>query len=371
MATLPARREPALTRPPPIASPRHDRPTYAEEHYTAMMRKAYPLWESAQQEARTSVYTPTGGLDFGPAQGAGMRRVLAAAEANGVRAEHMDAERVSRRFPGFSIPDHWTALWNADAGILNATKAVAMYAGLAERHGAALRDRSAVVGIDHAEDGMMRLAVQDNSRGASSGAGTGEGAGGGVAQSVVARRVVVAAGPWAGALLEDTLGLRLDLRPIATAVAYWRARDAQARHRFDAARFPVYICYGDDQTEADALPPGWDETDGSTGDSRASIDFQTLYGFPIHELPGLIKASLHLPEAHWERLGRDADDRTMAPDVSEGAIRASAACGARRERARMRLAWAACLLRDRRLRDALKQHDWRARCCCYWAAPLC
>ena len=115
-----------------------------------MMRKAYPLWESAQQEARTSVYTPTGGLDFGPAQGEGMRRVLAAAEANGVRAEHMDAERVSRRFPGFSIPDHWRALWNADAGILNATKAVAMYAGLAERHGAALRDRSAVVGIDHA-----------------------------------------------------------------------------------------------------------------------------------------------------------------------------------------------------------------------------
>ena len=56
------------------------RPTYAERHYTALMPAAYALWERAQREAGARVYTQTGGLDFGPWEGEGMRSVRAAAQ---------------------------------------------------------------------------------------------------------------------------------------------------------------------------------------------------------------------------------------------------------------------------------------------------
>ena len=62
-------------------------------------------------------------------------------------AEELDSAQVERRFPGLRMPAHWAALYNRDAGVLAASKAVGMLLALARARGATLRDRCGVVAL--------------------------------------------------------------------------------------------------------------------------------------------------------------------------------------------------------------------------------
>lgn len=211
-------------------------------------------------------------------------------------AEELDSAQVERRFPGLRMPAHWAALYNRDAGVLAASKAVGMLLALARARGATLRDRCGVVALEDGPGGAIRLRL------------AGEGADG--APEVLAKKVIFAAGPWMGPLLEDTLQVKLDLQPISLTVCYWRVKPGmehlyapQGPTTAQRDGFPVFINYGDDQTPPEARAPG-DPSD------------PLLYGFPALDMgPGLVKANLHLPQSFWPEVPRDASGRPATTDM--------------------------------------------------------
>lgn len=247
------------------------RRTYAEPALTASMTESYALWEAAQQAWGHSVFTRTGGLDFGLP--AALEPVFASARAHGVPHERLTAAQARARFPAFELPDSYAALFQADAGILNASKAVRMFQELARAQGALLRDCAAVTEVQpRAGPGTdVVLQLSDGSE-------------------MRAKQVVLAGGAWMPRLL-GTLGLDVSasLRAVRVAYSYWNIKPGASAAHLSSAVCPVAIHYG--------------AAGGFGGGAAASASHDSeaaeCYLLPEHELKGMVKVSLHLPEHLW------------------------------------------------------------------------
>ncbi len=256
------------------------RRTYPQSHHTKNMGSSYALWESAQREAGTAVCTRTGGLDFGVRGNEALRQLVASSVEHGVAHELLTPEQVAQRFPAFRLPPHFEAVFHAEAGVLNATKACAMFQQLARTRGAHLLDRTRVLAVTPGAGGVR----VDTSRG-----------------TLRAGKVVVAAGAWAAKLLGG-LGVHVGrdaLCAVPVAVSYWRCSDDASAALLAPERCPVAIGYtgaGLGHHDAGEAPPSAE-----------------CYLLPSLELPGLVKISLHLPQHLWGLPLDDPDVRNMAP----------------------------------------------------------
>ncbi|GAQ89326.1 sarcosine oxidase [Klebsormidium nitens] len=227
------------------------RRTYPQDYYTKMMELSYNLWEEAQQEAGVRVYTQTGGLDFGRRNNAEVQGLIRSCEVHKVEHEVLTAAAAMDRFPQLRLPDDHVAIYSPAAGVLNATKAVAMFQRLATARGATLRDRIKIehIGTKRLVDGSTGVEVLAND-----------------GRTVFAgKKCVIAAGAWSKSLFKKIAGVEVPVEPLHTTVAYWRTIGTDG---FSAAKgFPVFINY-----EQPAL----------------------IYGMPCLEFPGLLKAAFHL-----------------------------------------------------------------------------
>ncbi|GJP38098.1 hypothetical protein CLOM_g22543 [Closterium sp. NIES-68] len=297
------------------------RRTYPEDHYTALMPLAYALWESASNEAGYSPLTVTGGLDFGPRTNSDLAAVLASCCNHGVPHQLLEGAALRERFPMLDFPDgsdsDLVGVFCPDAGVLHATKSVAMFQQLAARHGAALRDKTAVTAIEPLQDKEAATGVDDCVDGGDAArihVVTSKG-------SVTCNDCVVAAGAWAGKLLERATGRKLPLEPLRTTVAYWRVAGEGGA---DADCAPAAAAAaGDSAAAGNAATAASDggacssSSSGSTSKGSSTTiplfinyDEPYVYGIPSLEFPDLIKVSLHsgLPCP-------DPDNRPSLPDA--------------------------------------------------------
>lgn len=256
------------------------RRTYPQAHFTAGMTRAYALWESAQLEYGSAVFTRTGGLDFGVKDSAALRSLVASNKLHGVPHGRLTPEALEQRFPAFRIPAGYEAIFHLAAGVLNATKSCAMFQDLARRRGALLMDRTRVLSIAPVDAGGVRVETSSS--------------------VLHADKVVVAAGAWASKLL---FGMGVDVRgslnAVPVAVSYWRCKDAASALHLAAERCPVAIGYTGAGLGTHADPS---EQPGAE-----------CYVLPTLEMPGLVKVSLHLPEHLWGPPLADPDTRDLTP----------------------------------------------------------
>ncbi|OEL27058.1 putative sarcosine oxidase [Dichanthelium oligosanthes] len=213
------------------------RDAYPEARYLLMVRLARRLWAEAEAESGYRVLTPVPQLSIGPR---GDAELLAAVKNDG--AEEVD---LARMWGGaFRVPGGWLTAVSEHGGVLNATKAVAMFQALAVKKGAVVRDNTEVVSIEKGPEGgvVVKTSGGEKFHGA---------------------KCVVTVGAWASKLLRSVAGAELPIQPLHTLTLYWRIKPGCERNLTAEAGFPTFSSYGD--------PP--------------------VYGTPSLELPGLIKVS--------------------------------------------------------------------------------
>jgi monomeric sarcosine oxidase len=157
------------------------RRTYPDPFYVRLTGQAMELWSELEAASGRHLLNMTGGIDHGrrrdPEQ---IARVLAAAD---VEHELLDARAAGERWPGMIFDG--PVLFHPQAGTVDAAAAVVAAVEAAEQLGAVLLAQTPVQRIDVLDHGV-RVTTH---RGV-----------------VLAGRVIVAAGGWAGPVLDGLLG---------------------------------------------------------------------------------------------------------------------------------------------------------------------
>lgn len=240
------------------------RHAYEDVAHVRLAVAADASWLALEEETGERLLFRTGGLDIGDAGSLDLRVVRSALEAAGRPAELLLGHEVSTRFPAFALGEEHEAVYQADAGVLAAGRAVATMQRRAAAEGAELRDQEAVLRLDPQTDGVDVVTT----RGRYS---TG--------------RVVVAAGGWLAKLV-SLAGVRLRVQ----LQQYVHVRTGVDARRFDLGQMPVFI------------------------DRRGHAGGET-YGLPVFELPHAVKVGDHsgVPAA---RSAIDPDDARPGVDVT-------------------------------------------------------
>ncbi len=196
--------------------------------YVPLLRRSYELWGELEERCGRKLYHQTGLLEVGPPGGAVVPGVLESARRHSLDVEPLDRREAERRFPGFRIPEGMAAVFERRAGYLRVEDCVRAHAEEAVRFGAKLA----------AGETGLRWRVEGSGERSSVAVETDRG-------TYRAARLIIAAGAWAGGLLQD-LGIRLEVRrkPLLwfrTATAQYREADGGPGFFFET---PAGLFYG-------------------------------------------------------------------------------------------------------------------------------
>jgi sarcosine oxidase len=195
---------------------------YHAPAYTALTRHTFTAWAAAEEESGVRLVTRTGGLDLELVNGTPryINHYADAMDSAAIPYERLSAAEVRARWPQFALPDAVQALFQPDAGLVDARRANAVHAALARARGATLLAQTPVRGITPLPDGVE---VQTDTA------------------TFRAARLLITAGPWSNQLLGH-LGLMLPLSVTQEQVTYFQTPQLRA---FAPDRFPIWIWHGD------------------------------------------------------------------------------------------------------------------------------
>ncbi|MEO8610613.1 MAG: N-methyl-L-tryptophan oxidase [Chloroflexota bacterium] len=191
---------------------------YAYEHpsYVHLMKSVFPAWSALEAEAGETLYTKTGGLDFGRPSQLSLKNIMNALDAESIPYELWTAAEGRKHFPQFQFEPDMLIIYQADSGILSASKCVRTHIRLAEHNGADIRANTPIMSITPSADGVEVKTDTD---------------------TFSAAKLVITAGSWAKSVLA-TLGLNLPLIPLQCQEIYF---DTDHPADYEPSRFPTFI----------------------------------------------------------------------------------------------------------------------------------
>ncbi len=205
--------------------------SYHAPEYTTLTPHTYETWSEIEDDSGTQLVFKSGGLDLEPVQDEPkyVNQYAGAMRAAGIPHEELSAHEVMQRFPQFRLDDGVRAIYQADAGLVDAGRANATHVALARSRGAKILDNIPVRSIRVVGDGV-EVATDG---------GTFSG-----------RRLIVATGAWTNQVLRH-VGVELPITCTQEQVTYFRAPDLD---RFSPERFPVWIWHGGPESTFYGLP---------------------------------------------------------------------------------------------------------------------
>ena len=261
------------------------RHSYADPSYARLMPAAFQAWRELEADAGQSVYIRTGGVSFSPAGCDYVARVAANLESVGVAHRRMTGADWNRANPIFSVPATHDVVFEPDAGMLAAARAMALQLDLARAHGGEktqVMPSTPVRRIDL--DDTRPVVVTDS-------------------LAITADRLIVTAGAWVKHLLPQ---LPVPLVATRQQVLYFRPSDPAPFH---IGRFPVFIFKGSGEDEAFYGMPGFlgtgikvarhfgPETDPDVEDRTVADAYREIVrGFLRNHIPALAGAPIDQAE---------------------------------------------------------------------------
>src|SRR5690606_37552138 len=135
---------------------------YEDVGHVRLAVAADAAWLDLEARSGEKLLFRTGGLDIGPVGSLERQVVQTALEAASRPAEMLSGQETRLRFPAFALGDEQEALFQADAGLLAADRAVATLLRQAVAEGATLVDGEAVLKLEPRGDSVD--VITDKSR---------------------------------------------------------------------------------------------------------------------------------------------------------------------------------------------------------------
>jgi len=207
---------------------------YEHPDYVPLLREAYRRWEELEEEAGERLLFKTGGLYMGRMESPGelVPESLRAAREHGLAHELLDGDELRRRFPVFDLPEGYCGLWEPEAGLLLAEKAL----------GAQIRQALAAGATIHGEEMVTRLFLDPQEVLVETEAG-----------HYVAKHLILAGGAWSPELL-DGVGLSVDLKTTRQVIGWVWPRERPERFGLD--ELPVWAVESENAGKMDSEGEG-------------------------------------------------------------------------------------------------------------------
>lgn len=232
--------------------------------YVPLLRRSYQRWRDLEERLGETILVRTGGVDVGLPDSATVTGALQSARVHDLEHELLSAEELMARYPGFSVPADFAAVYQPDGGFVLSERAISGYASLALADGADVRGHEPVTSWEPAEDGVVVQTTRGRYR---------------------ARRLVLSAGAWMSKLVPELEGLAVPERQ----VLMW-SRTLRPEH-YAVDSFPVFIL---------DVPEG------------------RFYGFPEYGIPGFKIGLFH---HRSEPVDPDGWDRSVIEPEDEAVLR--------------------------------------------------
>lgn len=200
------------------------RHAYHSSDYGRLTHAAFDSWREVEQESGLPLLWTTGGLDIAlPGEGgdAALAAYADVMRASGAEFEELDGETLKSRWPQWQNldADGVHAIYQKDAGFVDAARGNATHQALARAHGATIIPNAEVVSIEPETDGVV-VTTRTERYGADS--------------------VVITAGAWLGSVAAR-LGIHIPLTVTREQVIYYSTPHLAA---FAPERFPIWAVHG-------------------------------------------------------------------------------------------------------------------------------
>jgi sarcosine oxidase len=244
---------------------RMTRMAYCEHpDYVPLVRRANELWRELEQESGEKILHLVGGLYIGAPGSNLMAGSLKAARQHGLPHEMMDHAALARRFPQFTVPENWTAMFEPQAGFVRPELGMSAMAAAALRLGAEIHGHEEVLSWQATAGGASVVTAR---------------------ATYHAERLVFSGGAWSSKLIR---GLGVNVVATRQVLGWVWPREPDL---FKAGTLPVWM-----------IDPG-----GTF----------SYYGFPMITLSPGLKLAMH---GDLRATDPDQVDRTIQPE-DEGTFR--------------------------------------------------
>lgn len=196
------------------------RHSYADPTYANLMPEAFRAWKTLEADAGQNLFLRTGGVSIGPAGSDYVAKVAANLKAIEIPHRTFSGRELNRRYNTFGVADDAEVVFEPDAGMLAASRALRLQVELARQFGGdntRIMEDTTVLRIDLDADKPTLETI---------------------AARIVADRLIVTAGAWTSRLFPK---FSMTLKPTRQQVLYFRPDDPQA---YFPGRFPVFIVKG-------------------------------------------------------------------------------------------------------------------------------
>lgn len=265
----------------------HEHPSYVP-----LLRAAYDEWHALEAERGRSLLHETGSLAAGPPGSDIFEGARRSCRENDLEHDVLSGAELNDRFSGYDLPDDFGAVFQPQGGFLVPEKCIVAHVEGAHDRGAEIRARTWVRDWTPLDDGGVAVEVESATGGDSKSStngndsetdtdrSDGEAATNGTddeAATYEADSLVIAAGAWTGKLVPE---LEPVLDPERQVVGWFQP---DSPDRFAPDSFPVFVL--------------------STGETE-------MYGFPVHDIPGVKIGKYH---HRHETVDPDEMDREPTP----------------------------------------------------------
>ena len=182
--------------------------------YVPLLRRAYRLWESLEEQCSETLFVKSGMAVFGGPDSEAIAGLDACYAEHDLPHERMPAPALCERFPQFHIPRGHVGYWDPIAGYLYVEKCVEQHARLAVENGAEMLTATEVVDW-RADTKGVTVVTNDG--------------------ELFAHHLVLAAGAWSGPALASA-GVKLN---VTRQIQFWY--DSPSLAQFEAPRFPIFF----------------------------------------------------------------------------------------------------------------------------------
>lgn len=193
--------------------------------YVPLVLRAQELWHDLKSETDVDLFHETGVLNIAPKQSDFLGNIISSAQKYDLPINIYDAVSANKKWPQFTLPEHFKAILEKNSGYLKSELAIDTYIKEAKRLGVDEQFNTKVISVNNIDNDLVSVVTN---------AGT-----------FIGKSAVITVGTWVKDLIPN-----IPIQPVRKVVSWFEAPEQFSEN----AHFPAFTIQLDDKVQYYGFP---------------------------------------------------------------------------------------------------------------------